>query len=106
VFVVNQFGERICMSVADERYKPVSIKSGLSQVVIDFFEMNLMPGNYSLSFAIAYHHSGSSIDFVESFFPFTVSKESFSQNLEYPWETIHGYFRPRAKWQIQCVNTN
>jgi lipopolysaccharide transport system ATP-binding protein len=103
VFVVNQFGERICMSVADEKYKPVTLKKGLIRINVDFLDVKLMPGNYSLSFAIAYHHSGSSIDFVDSFFPFNVSKESITHNLEYPWETIHGYFRPNAKWQIQTV---
>lgn len=103
VFVVNQFGERICMSVADEKYKPVSLKQGLSRISVDFMDIKLMPGNYSLSFSIAYHNTGSCIDYIESFFPFTVSKESLMHNLEYPWETIHGYFRPNAKWQIQTV---
>ena len=99
VCIVNQYGERVLMAVEDEKYKPQSFEKGQYLTTIDF-EENLMPGNYSLSLSIAYFHTGSCIDFIESFYSFTVSKESKAQNMEYPWATIHGYIRPKTKWKI------
>jgi len=97
--IVNQYGERVLMAAEDEKYKPQSFEKGRYSTMIAF-EENLMPGNYSLGLSIAYFHTGSSIDFIESFYTFTVSKESKAKNMEYPWATIHGYIRPKTKWKI------
>lgn len=109
LYVVNQYGERIIMSVASENYKPVNLNRGINELTIDFKNLSLMPGKYFLSFSIAYYNTGSSIDFIERFFPFSVRKESLKRNLEYPWETIHGYIRPDSQWTItllEKVNMN
>lgn len=100
LFIVNSYGERIMMSVENDKFKPVSLTKGTHLINIDFNEQ-LMPGSYSLSLSIAHYHSGAAIDFIESFYPFTVSKESKTENMEYPWATIHGYIRPKTKWTIK-----
>lgn len=99
-YIVNQFGERIIMAYVDESFKPISFEIGTHKIKLDLQEQ-LMPGNYSIGLAVAYYHTGSSIDFVESFYPFTVSKESKTKNMEYPWATVHGYIKPKTKWTIK-----
>jgi hypothetical protein len=88
------------MSVQDEWYKPVSVAKGRYALEIDFQEV-LMPGNYSLGLGLFYFNTGAAIDFVESFYPFTVLKESKTHNMEYPWATVHGYVKPKTTWRIK-----
>lgn len=100
--VVNQYGDRVLMATDNDRYKPTSFAPGLYEIKVQF-EEKLMPGNYSISLAISFFHTGSSIDFIESFFPFTVKKESVKLNFEYPWATVHGYVKPNTKWEINKI---
>lgn len=102
VFIVNQFAERLMMSVENEKFKPVALQKGRNSISIQFNE-ELMPGNYALSFSLAHFHTGSSIDFIESFYPFAVSKESKTRNMEYPWATVHGYIKPKTNWTIKKI---
>lgn len=99
LFIVNSFGERVMMINENEKFKPFSAIKGTYKFNIDLNE-ELMPGSYSLGLSLAHYHTGSSIDFIESFYPFIVSKESKEKNFEYPWATIHGYVKPQAKWTI------
>jgi lipopolysaccharide transport system ATP-binding protein len=99
VHIVNGFGERVMMINESDQFKPISVSRGSYHFAIDLNE-ELMPGNYSLCFSIAHYHTGSAIDFVESFYPFIVTKESKEKNFEYPWATVHGYVKPQAKWTI------
>lgn len=99
VYIVNQYGERILMAAENEKYTPTIFEKGIYTISLDFDD-NLMPGNYSLGFGLSYFHTGSSIDFIESFYTFTVNKESKAKNMEYPWATIHGYVCPKTKWKI------
>ncbi|TAL58277.1 MAG: hypothetical protein EPN85_11910, partial [Bacteroidetes bacterium] len=98
-YIVSQYGDRIMMAVDNELFKPVSLKEGEYEINVEFNE-KLMPGNYSLGMALSYFHTGGNIDFIESFYPFTVKKESKQLNFEYPWATIHGYIKPNTKWSI------
>ncbi|MCX8081226.1 MAG: ABC transporter ATP-binding protein [Bacteroidia bacterium] len=100
VFIINQYGEKITMSVSDERFKPMSLKKGKNIIKIHFKDIHLMPGSYSLGFIVAFFKTGNCIDYIESFYPFTVLKESIDKNFEYPWETIHGYFIPETEWEF------
>lgn len=98
-FILNQFGDKIMMGVENDFYKPRSLTMGDYECVVEF-ENILMPGNYSIGMAMSYFHTGSTIDYVESFYPFTVVKESKKLNFEYPWATVHGYIKPDTKWTI------
>jgi lipopolysaccharide transport system ATP-binding protein len=100
--IVNQFGETILMSPNNESYKPMSFTSGRHKIIVNFTE-ELMPGNYSLGLFIANIHTGTSIDSVENFYPFSVSKESVAKNMEYPWNVMHGYIKPKTNWEINKI---
>lgn len=102
LFILNQYGEKVLMAVENERYKPLKLEKGISEIEVKINEQ-LMPGNYSLGMSLVHYHTGASIDYVESFYPFTVSKESSSENLEYPWETVHGYIKPETHWKIKTL---
>ncbi len=101
-FIVSQFGDKIMMGVENDLYKPLSLKEGLFEISVKFNEQ-LMPGNYSIGLAISFFHTGATIDYIESFYPFTVKKESKKINIEYPWATIHGYIKPNTKWTINKI---
>jgi lipopolysaccharide transport system ATP-binding protein len=102
VFIVNQYGDRVLMAVENEKYKPLTLESGITEFTIRLNE-KLMPGVYSLGMSMAHFHTGAAIDYVESFYPFTVSKESAHENIEYPWETVHGYIKPETEWKINLL---
>lgn len=102
VLIINQFGDTVMMAIEDENYKPHSYEEGTYEIQVNFFEQ-LMPGNYSLGLALSYYHTGSTIDHIESFYPFTVMKESKVHNTEYPWGTIHGYVKPKTKWKTNKI---
>ena len=101
-FIVSQFGDKIMMGVENDLYKPLSLKEGLFEISVKFNEQ-LMPGNYSIGLTISFFHTGATIDYIESFYPFTVKKESKKINIEYPWATIHGYIKPNTKWTINKI---
>lgn len=102
VYIVNQFGERVIMAANNEFYKPMSFQEGKHLIHIEFNE-ELMPGGYSIGMSVSHYHTGSSIDFVESFYSFSIDKESVSKNFEYPWATVHGYIKPKTKWTIKKI---
>lgn len=97
VYIVNQFGERILMATENPDYKPTNLNLGIHTYQVEFNE-KLMPGIYSIGLSISFFNTGASIDYIESFFPFTILKESKTKNMEYPWSTVHGYVRPETKW--------
>ena len=97
VFIVNSFGENIIMAVENEMYTPLSLEKGMHSYSILFGE-RLMPGDYSIGLAISYFHTGSSIDYVESFGNFRIAKESEEKDMEYPWATVQGYILPKTTW--------
>jgi lipopolysaccharide transport system ATP-binding protein len=100
VFIINQYGDQVTMAMPGEKYEATSFSTGLHEATVTF-EEELMPGNYSLGLGLSFFHTGSDIDYIESFYPFTVSKESKTKNLEYPWATVHGYIKPKTNWQIK-----
>jgi len=103
VFLVNSFGEKVLMAVDNEFYKPSNYSKGLHEISVNFNE-ELMPGDYSIGLALGYYHTGSSIDYIESFGNFKVIKETESGDMEYPWATIHGYAQPKTKWSKKIIN--
>jgi lipopolysaccharide transport system ATP-binding protein len=102
VYIVNQFGDIVMMAVQDENYLPSTFETGPYEVNVQFNE-ELMPGNYSIGLALSFFHTGSDIDYIESFYPFTVIKDSKRKNMEYPWATVQGYIKPKTTWQIKKV---
>jgi hypothetical protein len=102
VYVVNNFGERFIMAIDNEFYRPCDFEAGMHEVLVKFDE-ELMPGDYSIALSIAHYHTGSVIDFIESFGNFKVMKETSSKEMEYPWGTVHGYTVPRTHWSKKLI---
>ena len=97
IFIVNSFGENVLMAIDNELYKPTTLEKGIHKYAVLFSE-RLMPGDYSVGLSISYFHTGSSIDYVDSFGNFHVIKESETKDMEYPWATVHGYILPKTTW--------
>jgi lipopolysaccharide transport system ATP-binding protein len=101
--IVSKYGEVIAFSASkDEKYGPIDIESGKTQFSLVIKE-NLMPGDYFLNLSASYSLSGSSIDFIEYFYPFKVLKETKENDFEYPWATVHGYVELRSNWNIKKI---
>lgn len=103
VFIINSFGDHVLMAVESDMYKPSNFQVGLHEVNVKF-EEELMPGDYAIGLDVSHFHTGSAIDYVESFGTFKVIKESETKDMEYPWLTVHGYTRPRTKWTKKLIN--
>jgi lipopolysaccharide transport system ATP-binding protein len=97
VFVVNSYGETILMAQDNDRYLPSVLEAGMHEISIGLEEF-LMPGDYSIGLLIAHFHTGSTIEYIESFGNFKVHKQTENGEMEYPWATIHGYTVPRTNW--------
>lgn len=97
IFIVNSYGENVLMIPNNDNYQPINLEAGLHEYSIEF-KTHLMPGNYSVGLAISFYHTGSMIDYVDSFYSFKINKETKTKNMEYPWSTVHGYTVPNFIW--------
>jgi lipopolysaccharide transport system ATP-binding protein len=102
VIIVSSLGENITMAIDNEFFKPSSYDKGTYDLEIKF-EEKLLPGDYSIGLGISYFHTGSDIDYVESFSNFKILRETESKDMEYPWTTVTGYTLPKTKWNIKKV---
>jgi len=102
VFIVNSYGENVLMAVDNESYKPCKYEKGMHTFTVKFME-ELMPGDYSIGLVICHFHTGFSIDYVDSFYPFKVIKETKDNLMEYPWTKVFGVVRPKTEWKWEAV---
>jgi lipopolysaccharide transport system ATP-binding protein len=102
IYLLNSYGERVCMATADQYYKPINLEAGLFEMKVSFKEV-IMPGEYSFGLSVSHYYSGSDIDFIETFSNFKITKESPKKDLIYPWATVHGYFKPKAFWEMKKI---
>lgn len=98
----NVFGEKIALDMPDKNYRPQIIKKGNQRFVVDFKEV-LMPGDYFFGLSISHFFSGSDIDVVENIANFKVLRDSFNDELNYPWPTIHGYTQVNSVWNSSTI---
>ncbi|MEE1884699.1 ABC transporter ATP-binding protein [Pedobacter flavus] len=102
VHLLNVYGEKIAMDVMDKNYKPYSLDKGKYKITINSEDL-LMPGDYSFALSISHFYSGADIDFIESFASFRIVRESANNEINYPWPTIHGYYRPLSSWKTEKI---
>lgn len=100
VYLVNMYGERIAMATPNTNYTAISLEKGMYAIKV-LFEDTFMPGDYSFAMSLSFYHTGSDIDFIESFCNFKILRDSEKKDLNYPWLTVHGFFRPKTSWSIQ-----
>ena len=60
--------------------------------------------DFALGLSIYNFYSGSTIDKVDYFYPFKVTKETNDNKNEYPWATVHGYVEMNNKWEIEKID--
>lgn len=102
LYIVSVFGETVTMITPDDNYKSISIEKGKHQFKVLIDEV-LMPGEYSFNLSIAKHSTGGEIDFVESVGTIRILRDSSEYALDYPWATVHGYFRARSEWETKRI---
>jgi lipopolysaccharide transport system ATP-binding protein len=101
--ILSKFGETIGFGVSKgEKYDLITFDPGCYQLIFSV-PIDLMPGNYALKFGVSFFYSGSSIDYVEYFYPFEVKKETKDKKFEYPWSTVHGYVEMINDWKIKKI---
>jgi lipopolysaccharide transport system ATP-binding protein len=98
--LLNMYGEKMSMDIPDKSYKPYPLKSGKYKFKVTLSDV-LMPGNFSFGLSLSHFSSGSDIDVIETFAAFKILKESVNKDMDYPWLTVHGYFRPNSIWEIE-----
>jgi ABC-type polysaccharide/polyol phosphate transport system ATPase subunit len=98
----NVYGEKIAMDMPDKSYRPQGVKKGIQRFTIDFREV-LMPGDYFFGLSMSHFYSGSDIDFVENIAYFKILRDSFNDELNYPWPTIHGYTQVDSVWNSYTI---
>ena len=97
--LITQFGDNFAYSMSNDGFKLNSFDKGVFKIEFDI-PFSLMPGSYALTFAITNYHTGNAIDFIDYFYPFSVSKESNSSKSDYPWNTVHGKAEMINTWSI------
>ncbi len=63
----------------------------------------LLPGNYSVYIGLS-HLTGTTIDWVERVFDFSVMKTSLEKNKHYRWVTSHGYVNQKSEWTFSKIS--
>lgn len=99
LMIVSIYGETIGMTTPNMNYKPIELSKGKHRLEV-LLNDTLMPGNYSFNLLIAEHNSGASIDFLESVGSIRILKDSIKKDMDYPWDVIHGYYKPNSDWEI------
>lgn len=102
ISLLNEFGETISYAYYANSRDLLEIDKG--QYLISFESpIDLMPGNFALGLSIYHFYSGSTIDFIDYFYPFKVKKETSDKKKEYPWVTVRGYVEMSNSWQIKKI---
>lgn len=101
--VVSKFGEIVAFGISkNETFEVENLTKGTYEVEF-VLPADLMPGDYALSFGLTNFYTGESMDYVEYFYPFNISKETKDHKLEYPWQTINGYVELKNNWTIKKI---
>lgn len=102
--ICNSLGEPIVFSTHKENgiYLANNIEKGMYKIEVNF-NIKLLPNNYKFTIGANHSKSGITIDWLEGIFPFKVSKISYNQGMDYPWDATHGYIEPETHWQIKKI---
>lgn len=98
ILITNLYGETISMMTPND-YKTIDLENGTYQFHVTLNE-KLLPGDYSFNLFIAENKKGGSVDALESVGQIKVLKDSSDLEIDYPWDVIHGYYKPDSFWNI------
>lgn len=102
IHVMSVFGDTVAMIVPDKNYKAISLEKGRYQFRVLVDEV-LMPGEYSFNLSVSKYNTGGEIDFLESVGTIRILRDSIDHDLDYPWSTVHGYFKPHSNWEMKKI---
>ena len=102
ISLLNEFGEVVSYAYYANSNDLLKLKKGIYQISFDS-PLDLMPGNFALGLSIYHFYSGSTIDYIDYFYPFKVNKETNDKKKEYPWATVHGYVEMNNNWDIKKI---
>ena len=102
IHLVSVYGDTVTMIAPDKNYKPISLEKGKYEFEV-LLEEVLMPGEYSFNLSISKYNAGADIDFVESVGTIRILRDSIDEQLDYPWATVHGYYRANSEWKIKRI---
>ena len=103
ISILNQFGETVTYAYYSNGRNLLKLAEGFYLISFEI-PVNLMPGDFALGLSIFNFYSGSTIDKVDYFYPFKVTKETNDNKNEYPWATVHGYVEMNNKWEIEKID--
>tara|TARA_B100001287_G_scaffold131090_1_gene110415 strand:- start:117 stop:1409 length:1293 start_codon:yes stop_codon:yes gene_type:complete len=102
ISLLNEFGEVVSYAYYANGNNLLKLKKGIYQISFEC-PLDLMPGNFALGLSIYHFYSGSTIDYIDYFYPFKVNKETIDNKKEYPWATVHGYVEMNNNWEIKKI---
>jgi len=103
IAIVNRFSEVVTNAISNgSNYSGTSFSKGIYNINFEL-PLDLMPGEYALRIAALFNFTGSAIDLVDYFYPFTISKETEDGLFIYPWLTVHGFIEMKNKWNISKI---
>jgi len=102
ISLLNEFGEVVSYAYYANGNDLLKLKKGIYQISFEC-PLDLMPGNFALGLSIYHFYSGSTIDYIDYFYPFKVNKETIDNKKEYPWATVHGYVEMNNNWEIKKI---
>lgn len=102
IHVLSIYGETVTMIAPNKNYKPISLEKGKYQFKVLLDEV-LMPGEYSFNLSVSKYNTGADIDSVEAVGTIRILRDSIEHDLDYPWATVHGYYKPRSSWEMKRI---
>ena len=103
----SSMGDKIAISpsvLSENGYKTFNLDHGEYQIMVNFDNVKLVPGRYSIGLDLSLFPSGKGVCIVERHYPFTVLRENRLGGLAYPWNTLHGHFVLKSRWEIVSQN--
>ena len=77
---------------------PCRLATGRHEVAAEF-GMTLLPMDYTIDLGV-HHHGGTTADFVQRTYDFTVMKVAANGNDHYRWDRVRGLVRAPARWDL------
>jgi hypothetical protein len=65
------------------------------------FHNILLPGHYSIDLGVHHYHDGTTADFVQRTFDFTVLRVAAGGIDHYRWSQVRGLVRAPARWALR-----
>lgn len=90
----------VCSTTLDEGRGPVRLRVGRHRVTAEFRNI-LLPGHYSIDLGVHHFHDGTTADFVQRTFDFTVLKVASEGVDHYRWPQVRGLVRAPARWELR-----